>query len=56
MDKKTYSDAFYIRQQDEHAGQAEEFNAFVTNELSDASLAWTKEELNKTPEDRKEIA
>ena len=34
----------------------ERFNAFVTNELGDASLAWTKEELNKTPEDRKEIA
>ena len=34
----------------------ERFNAFVTNELGDASLVWTKEELNKTPEDRKEIA
>lgn len=34
----------------------ERFNAFVTNELGDASLAWTKEDLNRTPEDRKEIA
>ena len=34
----------------------ERFNAFVTNELGDASLAWTEEELEKTPKERKEIA
>lgn len=34
----------------------ERFNAFVTDELGDASLAWTEEELKKTPEERKEIA
>ena len=34
----------------------ERFNAFVTDELGDASLAWTEEELKKTPKERKEIA
>ena len=34
----------------------ERFNAFVTNELGNASLAWTEEELEKTPKERKEIA
>lgn len=34
----------------------ERFNAFVTNELGDASLAWTEEQLEKTPKERKEIA
>ena len=34
----------------------ERFNAFVTDELGDASLAWTEEELKKTPEERKKIA
>ena len=35
----------------------ERFNAFVTNELGDASLAWTEEELERTPKERrKEIA
>lgn len=34
----------------------ERFNAFVTDELGVASLAWTEEELKKTPEERKNIA
>ena len=34
----------------------ERFNAFVTDELGDASLAWTEEDLKKTPEERKDIA
>ena len=42
VDKKTYSDAFYIRQQDEHAGQAEEFNAFVTNLATTGSSNFDK--------------
>ncbi|MGN0389704.1 MAG: ATP-binding protein [Wujia sp.] len=31
MDKKTYSDALYIRQEKAHEGQAEELNTYVTN-------------------------
>ena len=31
VDKKLYSDVYYIRQQEETANQAEELNAFVTN-------------------------
>lgn len=31
MDKKTYSDALYIRQEKAHEGQAEAFNTYVTN-------------------------